>query len=531
MTRKPKDSAADTGSHHGIFIAIIVAIVTGVLFGGFLPDFAGSFSLLGEVFLNALMMIVVPLVLFSMITGITGLGDIRKLGSIGWRTVSYYLITTAISVSVGLGLVNILVPGSQVTPGEEHPLATYVLDPTDNKTIHFEHSLIKKNNYEEKYLLTLSDQQISGVIQSRTPETITVSHWFRPELEGSVLLKTVEGAPVPIVIEDSILTAALPQIKKEGQGFVITLAAVANLQDKKERDVLSTLKEVLVGDRQKGKEGMVPRNVFRAMVNMDILPIILFALLLGAALSVLGEKSGQTIAFFQTMNDAIMMIVHWIMYCAPFGIFGLIAARIGNAGGFSGFLPELIALGRYFLTVMAGLAIHGLVVLPLILFFLGRKNPLTYAAGVGAALLNAFSTASSSATLPLTMEGVEQENGISNRTASFVLPLGATINMDGTALYEAVAALFIAQVYGIHLGFAEQTIVFLTATLAAIGAAGIPEAGLVTMVIVLKAVGLPLEGIGLILSIDWFLDRFRTTINVWGDSVGAAVIDRFEEKE
>ena len=150
---------------------------------------------------------------------------------------------------------------------------------------------------------------------------------------------------------------------------------------------------------------------------------------------------------------------------------------------------------------------------------------------MGAALLNAFSTASSSATLPLTMEGVEKENKISNRTASFVLPLGATVNMDGTALYEAVAAMFIAQVYGIDLSVGQQVIIFLTATLAAIGAAGIPEAGLVTMVIVLKAVDLPIEGIGLLLAIDWLLDRFRTTVNVWGDSVGAAVIDRYEALE
>jgi Na+/H+-dicarboxylate symporter len=148
------------------------------------------------------------------------------------------------------------------------------------------------------------------------------------------------------------------------------------------------------------------------------------------------------------------------------------------------------------------------------------------------ALLNAFSTASSSATLPLTMEGVEEQNGISNRTASFVLPLGATINMDGTALYESVAAMFIAQVYapvlGIEITMAQQVVIFLTATLAAIGAAGIPEAGLVTMVIVLKAVDLPIEGITLILAVDWLLDRFRTTVNVWGDSVGAGIIETLE---
>jgi len=253
--------------------------------------------------------------------------------------------------------------------------------------------------------------------------------------------------------------------------------------------------------------------------------LIIFSLLLGAALSVLGPKVQTTIDVISMLNDGVMKIVHWVMLFAPAGIFGLVATRIGQAGGFNGFLPELLSLGKYSFTVLAGLAIHGFIVLPLILKFVGKRKPSKYIKGVGAALLNAFSTASSSATLPLTIQGVEEENGISRRTASFVLPLGATINMDGTALYEAVAAMFIAQIYGIPMTPVMQGVIFLTATLAAIGAAGIPEAGLVTMVIVLKAVGLPIEGIGLILAIDWLLDRFRTTVNVWGDSVGAGVIE------
>jgi solute carrier family 1 (high affinity glutamate transporter) protein 1 len=194
-------------------------------------------------------------------------------------------------------------------------------------------------------------------------------------------------------------------------------------------------------------------------------------------------------------------------------------------GGWEGFLPELIKLGWYASTVIVGLLIHGLITLPIILMVFAKQNVLTYASNMLTAQSIAFSTSSSSATLPVTLEGVEK-NGVSERTGSFVLPLGATINMDGTALYEAVAAVFIAQVYGITLGPVEQVIIFLTATLAAIGAAGIPQAGLVTMVIVLKAVGLPIEGI--ILVIDWFLDRCRTTINVWGDAVGAAVVERYE---
>jgi len=177
-------------------------------------------------------------------------------------------------------------------------------------------------------------------------------------------------------------------------------------------------------------------------------------------------------------------------------------------------------------TVLLALSLHAAVVLPAILWFVGRRNPYRYMFNMGTALLTAFSTASSSATLPLTMEGVEKHNGVSEKVAGFVVPLGATINMNGTALYEAVAALFIAQAIGLDLTLGQQVMVLLTATLAAIGAAGIPEAGLVTMVIVLKAVGLPLEGIGLILAVDWLLDRFRTSVNVWGDAVGAAVVEQ-----
>ncbi len=211
------------------------------------------------------------------------------------------------------------------------------------------------------------------------------------------------------------------------------------------------------------------------------------------------------------------------MHLAPIGIFALIAARLGNAGGGEQFLAEIKAVGLHVVTVLTGLFIHG-ITLVLIMLFIARRG-FDYLLGMGRALVTAFGTASSSATLPLTME-CARDNQVDAKAVKFVLPLGATINMDGTALYEAAAVLFIAQAYGIDLSMTQQAIVFITATLAAIGAAGIPEAGLVTMVIVLTAVGLPLDGIALLLAVDWFLDRFRTTINVWGDSVGAVVIDR-----
>jgi Na+/H+-dicarboxylate symporter len=219
------------------------------------------------------------------------------------------------------------------------------------------------------------------------------------------------------------------------------------------------------------------------------------------------------------------------MYLLPLGVFGLVVGRLAEVGGGGALFEELTRLGWYAVTVVTGLLLHAVIVLPIILLVFTGRSPLGYASGMVQALLTAFSTASSSATLPTTLECVEKNNKVSPRSASFVLPLGATINMDGTALYEAVAVVFIAQVYGVTMGPAMLTIVFLTATLAAVGAAGIPEAGLVTMVIVLNATGLPLEGIAVLLSIDWLLDRFRTTVNVWGDAVGAAVIDCYEEGE
>ncbi|MEE9286655.1 MAG: dicarboxylate/amino acid:cation symporter [Gammaproteobacteria bacterium] len=269
---------------------------------------------------------------------------------------------------------------------------------------------------------------------------------------------------------------------------------------------------------------MIKPNLIAAAAETQLLPIIIFSLVFGAALTTIGEKGEPLIRFFEGLNEVMMKLVIWLMYLAPIGIFALIAAHLGKAGGGEGLIAELAAVGSYVMTVLAGLAVHSIVLFAILTLIAHRG--LAYLVGMMRALLTAFGTASSSATLPLTME-CARENDVDARAVRFVLPLGATVNMDGTALYEAVAALFIAQAYGLDLSLTEQTIIFITATLAAIGAAGIPQAGLVTMIIVLQAVNLPMEGIGLILAVDWFLDRFRTAINVWGDSVGAAVVHRY----
>ena len=529
MDQTNHDAPAETSGGHKILIGIIIAIIFGTIVGGWLPGVAVKTSILGEIFLNSLKMIVVPLVMLSMIVGITGLGDIRNLGPIGGRTVLYYMATTGISVLIGIILVNVIQPGKGISHGEERPELAYTLSGDGDRTVNLTNGTWKRTRYSEKYMLMLSDQQVEGEIESLSEESATVKSW-KNKVEGVFHIATDSGEHLPFRRVNGEVVSAEPELLQNGTGLEVKLPVAQKLRGKEKRDMGGTLKEVLLGDTSTGKEGMIPRNVFNAMVRMDILPLIFFSLLIGATLSVLGERGRPAISVISGLNDAVMQLVHWIMVLAPVGIFGLIAGRIGDAGGFKSFLPELMAVGKYSFTVVFGLGVHGIIVLPLILLLIARRNPVKYLKGMSTALLNAFSTASSSATLPLSMRAVQKENGVSNRTASFVLPLGATINMDGTALYEAIAAMFIAQVYGIELGPAQQTVIFLTATLAAIGAAGIPEAGLVTMVIVLRAVDLPIEGIGLILTIDWLLDRFRTTVNVWGDSVGAGVIETLENR-
>ena len=271
---------------------------------------------------------------------------------------------------------------------------------------------------------------------------------------------------------------------------------------------------------------IIPANIFDAMANDKVLSIIFFSLLLGVAISSIGEKGKPLVTLFEAFNTVMMKITDWIMHLAPFGVFALMAYTIGTMG-----LSVIKPLIAYMATVILGLVIHACITLPLLLRTFGKYSPVKFIKDVFSAVATAFSTASSAATLPITMECLQENTGVSNKVTSFVLPLGATVNMDGTALYEAVAAMFIAQAYGIELGIGQQLVIMLTATLASIGAAAIPGAGLVTMVIVLRAVNLPLEGIGMILAVDRILDMLRTAVNVWGDSCGTAIIARLEGEQ
>jgi len=384
----------------------------------------------GEVFLRVLKMLVVPLVVSSVMSGILGMGDVRKLGKPGGMAILYYVSTTILAVLVGLIVVNLISPGVIEVDGKR-----VKLELTEEQKAEHVHDLAEKKEAGEEQ----------------------------------------------------------PSIGR----------------------VLKNLVLMLFTD-----------NLFKAAVNMELLPMIVFSIVFAGLLTTMGDKVTLITSFILQLNEVLMKFVLLVMNLAPIGIFCLVAGRFGEATTSGTFYAELQKTGAYTLTVILGLGVHAFVTLPAILYVFTKRNPYRFMAQMSQALLTAFSTASSSATLPVTIESATDEAGVSRKSVDFVLPLGATINMDGTALYEAVAAIFIAQGLGIELSMMQQMTIAVTATLAAIGAAGIPEAGLVTMVIVLTSVGLPTEYIATILAVDWFLDRFRTTVNVFGDACGAAVVEK-----
>ena len=398
---------------------IAVAIVVAVLLAVFAPGFAMQFELGGEIFLNLLTMMVVPLVMASVMSGIIGLGDIRKLGRPGGLAVTYYLMTTVLAVIVGLLMVNFIQPG--------------------------------------------------------------------------------------VGVDQTTLDASLA----EGQ------VSTAGREDADLGTILRGLVLMLFTD-----------NLIESAARTSLLPLILFSIIFAGMLTTMGTRVQALTEIIVQVNEALLSFILLLMKLAPFGIFCLVTARFGEAQAGGNLGAVLQQTGAYFGTVLAGLGVHAFLTLPLILWIFTRRNPFRFMYQMSQALLTAFSTASSTATLPITMNCAVEKAKVSKQSSDFVLPLGATINMDGTALYEAAAAIFIAQAIGFELTITSQLVIAVTATMAAIGAAGIPEAGLVTMVIVLNAVGLPVEYIGLILSVDWLLDRFRTAVNVFGDSLGSAVVEK-----
>lgn len=392
---------------------ILIAFIAAILFGLFLPQYSDYVRWLGDLFLRALKMIIVPLILTSIVSGVTNLGTTKSIGRLGLKTISYYLITSIFAILTGLFFVNLIKPGV----GTDLALKTVV------------------------------------------PELTKVSGGL-----GDIILR------------------------------------------------------------------MIPQNIFEAFASADMLAIIFFAILFGYFITkVQTEYKDFMTNFFNAGFEVMMKLTSFIIKFAPLGIFGIVTGVVADQAADKARLLNMFHhLGIYMITVLIGLAFHFFITLPLIIKFIGKVSPLKHYKAMSLPLITAFSTSSSSATLPLTMEAVEHNAGVSNKITSFVLPLGATVNMDGTALYECVAAMFIAQAYGIELDFVQQMIVVFTALLASIGAAGIPMAGLVMMSVVLTAVGLPLEGVGLILAVDRILDMCRTTVNVFSDTCGAVTIAKTE---
>lgn len=261
---------------------------------------------------------------------------------------------------------------------------------------------------------------------------------------------------------------------------------------------------------------------------MNIMGLVVASIVFGIAISSARAQTRSLLTVFNELSHTMMRITGWVIWLSPIGVFFLILSKLMEMDNILGVFAKL---GLYFLTVAGGILFHGFVILPAIFFFVTRKNPLRFIGNMGQAIATAFGTSSSSATLPVTIQCLEQNNHVDPRVSRFVLPIGATINMDGTALYEAVAAIFIAQLRGIPMTLTKVIAVSITSTAASIGAAGIPQAGLVTLVMVLDTVGLPAEDVSLIIAVDWMLDRIRTVVNVLGDSFGAAIVEHFSRNE
>ncbi len=534
---------------------IVAAIVSAIVLAVAAPAFATELHIGGEVFLRLLQMVVVPLVMASVMSGILGLGDVRKLGKPGGFAILYYLTTTVLAVGTGLVVVNIVNPGlgidkelvqdAQQEGAEAVEEAKNALQ-SDQKTVMWTRAfesdqlLLESKSasgmsntvhvpHGDAMVIRVEVQQVGTAMK---PAEIKVM-WSPDKTSDLQLLKWTDNEGEKAVFragtEPDIYHKSIP-LPSDARRIQLDYAA----QDGGASSTVSA--ELLHGPPSIGDIFanlvlmLFTNNLLESMVEMNLLPVIVFSIVFAGMLTTMGKRSEGIANLVVSINDAMMSFVLLLMKLAPLGIFCLVAARFGKAQMEGQFLALLKLQAYYMITVVSGLGIHALVTLPAILWITTRRNPYRFMYQMSQAILTAYSTASSTATLPVTMECAEMKAGVSKRSIEFVLPLGATINMDGTALYEAAAAIFIAQAFSVvnpdfSLTFGQQAIIAITATLAAIGAAGIPEAGLVTMLIVLNAVQLPLELIGLILPVDWLLDRFRTAVNAFGDSVGAAVID------
>ncbi|XP_077463045.1 excitatory amino acid transporter 4 [Stigmatopora argus] len=454
----------------------IAAVALGIILGFALRSHNLSlreikyFSFPGELLMRMLKMLVLPLIVSSLVTGMASL-DSKASGKMGARAVVYYMVTTLIAVFIGIVIVVIIKPGKG---SRDRPMA-------------------KSGNVE----LVQATDAFLDLIRNMFPPNLVEACFKQYKTTYKRIMRT-RNVTVSLNITDSAMNATDTNFNHS--------------------EALHTIQETL--------EETVPLSGSSDGVNA--LGLVFFSMCFGLVIGNMKQKGQALRDFFDGLNEAIMRLVAIIIWYAPVGILFLIAGKIvemkdlGEMGG---------QLAMYTVSVIVGLLIHGLFVLPLLYFAVTRKNPYSFIAGLLQALMTALGTSSSSATLPITFRCLEENNQVDKRVTRFVLPVGATINMDGTALYEAVAAIFIAQVNDMDLNFGQILTISITATAASIGAAGIPQAGLVTMVIVLTSVGLPTEDITLIIAVDWFLDRLRTTTNVLGDSLGAGILEHLSRSE
>lgn len=388
---------------------ILIAFILAILFGIFLKEYVNYVSWMGDIFLRMLKMIVIPLVLSSVISGIVNIGNEGSFGKLGLKTIVYYLTTSSLAIIVGLFMVNIIQPGVGMD------ITSIAID-----------------------------------------EKISID---RPSM-GDIFIE------------------------------------------------------------------IVPENIFHAMASNDFLAIIFFAIIAGIFISKIDKKSNIILAdFFNAFFELFMKITMFIIKLAPYGIFGLIVKVVAEQKDFGNMVASL---GTFMVTVIGGILIHSLITLPLLTRFIGKAKPFKHLSNVKTTLITAFSTASSAAALPLNMKETNEKSGVSHKITNFTLPIGTTINMDGTAIYIAAVVMFIAQAKGVDMGLKEQILILVTALMSSIGTAGVPMASLVIITIILEVLGLPLELMALILPVDRILDMFRTTANVWGDSCGAVIIAKSE---
>ncbi|ETB68828.1 dicarboxylate/amino acid:cation symporter [Bacillus paralicheniformis] len=395
-----------------IIIALLLGAAVGIILNVTSPDVFSKlntflFGPLGTIFLNLIKMLVVPIVFFSLTLGVAGLGDPKKLGRIGAKTISFFLVTTAIAIIIGLILALVIKPGT---------IGTY---------------------------------------------------------DTSAAEYSAQKAP--------------------------------------------SIAETLLN--------IIPTNPVQAMAEGNMLQIIAFSILVGLGITMLGKKADALLKVVEQGNDLMMYLVNLVMKFAPYGTFGLIAGAIGSQGW-----DAIKAMGLYMIVVILALFIHTIVTYGSAIAFLAKRNPLTFFKDFSEVMLVAFSTSSSNATLPVSMDVAQRKLKVPEPISSFVQPLGATINMDGTAIMQGVATVFIAQVYGNDLSLTQLLMVVLTAVLASIGTAGVPGVGLIMLAMVLQTVGLPVEGIALILGIDRLLDMIRTAVNTTGDAACAVIVTETEKK-